>query len=96
MKIDSILPVAKTLTGEEKSDSGQSAGFAGFLTEALNNVNQQLVGAEEMTRDFVLGKNVELHQVVLATEQADMALQLTVQIRNKVIEAYQEIMRMQV
>ncbi|MDD4146281.1 MAG: flagellar hook-basal body complex protein FliE [Clostridia bacterium] len=70
--------------------------FGDFLKNALSKVNTTQLQAEQMTSDFVIGNNVELHQVVLATEKAALALQLTMQIRNKVIEAYQELMRMQV
>ena len=45
---------------------------------------------------MLTGKPVDLHQVMIAAEQAGLALQLTVQVRNKIIEAYQEISRMQV
>ena len=67
-----------------------------FLKDALNNVNKTQLQAEQITKDFTIGDDVELHQVVLATEKAALALQLTIQIRNKVIEAYQELMRMQI
>ncbi|MFY9376937.1 MAG: flagellar hook-basal body complex protein FliE, partial [Peptococcia bacterium] len=70
-------------------------GFKDMLLDALAQVNSDLIGAEKLTQDFALGKDVELHQVMAATEQANLALQLTIQIRNKVIEAYQELMRMQ-
>ncbi|MDD2212096.1 MAG: flagellar hook-basal body complex protein FliE [Clostridia bacterium] len=70
--------------------------FGDFLKNALSKVNTTQLQAEQMTSDFVIGNNVELHQVVLATEKAALALQLTMQIRNKVIEAYQELMRMQI
>ena len=69
--------------------------FGDFLKNALEKVNATQLQAEQMTYDFAIGNEVQLHQVVLATEKATLALQLTMQIRNKVIEAYQELMRMQ-
>ncbi|MCR4440979.1 MAG: flagellar hook-basal body complex protein FliE [Peptococcaceae bacterium] len=78
------------------AEGPNSKGFGEILREALNRVNEELTGAEKMSQDFALGKDIELHQVVLATERASLALQLTIQIRNKIIESYQEIMRMQV
>lgn len=69
--------------------------FDDILKESLQKVNVDLLNSEKLTGEFALGKDVELHQVVLASEQASLALQLTVQIRTKMIEAYQEIMRMQ-
>jgi len=97
MRIDNLtVPLTTKLTGSQEQSGDKAAGFKDLLEEALNNVNNNLIGAEKITQDFALGKEVELHQVILATEQASLALQLTVQIRNKVIEAYQEVMRMQV
>jgi flagellar hook-basal body complex protein FliE len=78
----------------QEKDKAQD--FGTFLNNAINNVNETQLQAEQITRDFAVGSDVELHQVVLATEKAALALQLTIQIRNKVIEAYQELMRMQV
>lgn len=70
--------------------------FGDVLKDSLNKVNEAQLHSEQITHDFVIGKDVELHQVMIATEKANLALQLTMQIRNKVIESYQEIMRMQV
>jgi len=48
------------------------------------------------TRLLITGEEIELHQVMLAAQKAELALELTLTVRNKVVEAYQEIMRMQV
>ena len=70
--------------------------FSGILKDALNEVNTSQIQAEKLIGDFAVGNDVELHQVVIATEKASLALELTMSIKNKVVEAYQEIMRMQV
>lgn len=89
------LPFLETVKNNtQEKDIAQN--FGNILKGAINNVNATQLQAEQMTSDFVLGNNVELHQVVLATEKATLALQLTVQIRNKAMEAYQELMRMQI
>lgn len=80
---------------EEPPNIDEFKGFDEILKESLKKVNSDLLKSENLSRDFALGKDVELHQVVLASEQASLALQLTIQIRTKIIEAYQEIMRMQ-
>lgn len=91
----SSLPIVEIeKISSQRRDSVQN--FGDFLKAALNKVNQTQLEAEQITKDFVLGNDVELHQVILATEKAELALQLTIQIRNKVIEAYQELMRMQI
>ena len=64
--------------------------------KALSRVNATQLRAEDLAKDYALGKNVEVHQVIMAAQEASLAFQLTVQIQNKLVEAYQEIMRMQV
>ena len=70
--------------------------FAAFLKEALNNVNDAQIQADALTEKLVRGENVQLHDVMIAAQKASIALQLTLEIRNKAIEAYQEMMRMPV
>ncbi|MDK2855150.1 MAG: flagellar hook-basal body complex protein FliE [Bacillota bacterium] len=78
----------------EQGTAGTS--FGAVLGRYLEEVNQLQLDAEAKTRQFLAGQDIELHQVILATEKAALALELTQTLRNKVIEAYQEIMRMQV
>ncbi|WP_416367196.1 flagellar hook-basal body complex protein FliE [Paenibacillus sanfengchensis] len=69
--------------------------FGAFLTEALNGVDAQEKNVQSMNNKFLLGE-VSADQVMITSEQAMLSLQLTTQVRNKVIEAYQEIMRTQI
>jgi len=97
MKINELALPIRNLSGTNSLQPQVTKNeFGSMLSEALAKVNDDLLGAEKLSQDFALGKNVELHQVITATEQASLALQLTIQIRTKVIEAYQEITRMQV
>lgn len=74
----------------------EEKGFGQYLAEALNNVNDlQKKGAQANLR-LAAGKVNDISEVMIATEKASIALQLTMQVRNKAIDAYQEIMRMQV
>lgn len=88
--------VPRIIDKTEPKIQNQEVNFGQFLSDALNKVNNQLNQADQISLDYVMGKNVELHNVIIAGEQASMALYMTVQVRNKVIEAYQEISRMQV
>lgn len=67
--------------------------FSQTLQSAFGHVNDLQNHAGEMTRDYALGQTSDVHGVMIAGEQATIALQMTAQIRNKVVEAYQEIMR---
>ncbi|MBM3276231.1 MAG: flagellar hook-basal body complex protein FliE, partial [Candidatus Sericytochromatia bacterium] len=66
------------------------------LADLLGQVNAQSLYSREMQEAFAAGENVELHDVMIASEKAGIAVQLTTQIRNKLLEAYQEMSRMQV
>ncbi|UNC91742.1 flagellar hook-basal body complex protein FliE [Candidatus Contubernalis alkaliaceticus] len=80
----------------QKNDQVENAkSFGQVLQQALQDVNSLQVQADDLTARMVLGEVEDVHEVMLASEQAKMALQLTVQIRNKLIEAYQEVSRMQ-
>jgi len=70
--------------------------FQSVLAEAVQQVQQFQSNANASIGRFVSGEGEELHQVALATQQADLAFNLFLQVRNKVISAYQEVMRMQV
>jgi len=70
--------------------------FGQFLNEALNAVQEQKEISDELTQQFITGKISDVHSVMIAAEKASLALELTVAIRNKAIEAYQEIMRIQI
>ncbi|MFC0296223.1 flagellar hook-basal body complex protein FliE [Geobacillus jurassicus] len=67
--------------------------FAAFFKEALSRVNEAQIQADALTEKLVRGENVQLHDVMIAAQKASIALQLTIEIRNKAIEAYQEMMR---
>ncbi len=69
--------------------------FSDFLGDALNQVDAQEKNVQKMSDKFILGQ-VNVDQLMIASEQATLSLQLTTQIRNKVIEAYQDIMRTQI
>lgn len=70
--------------------------FASVLKETLNNVNKQQIESDVLTDKLARGENIDLHQVMIASQKASITLQATLEVRNKVVEAYQEMMRMQV
>lgn len=70
--------------------------FGGILEQALDAVNDMQTRADRLTQRLAAGELSDVHQVMIAVEQVSIAMQLTVQVRNKIIESYQEIMRMQV
>jgi flagellar hook-basal body complex protein FliE len=70
--------------------------FAAFLQEAVADVNRLQQEADAAVQQYTVGNAQNLHDVMIAAEKADISLRLLMQVRNKAIEAYQEIMRMQI
>ncbi len=83
-------PAATPAAAAPKTD------FRDSLLQAIRQVNEFQLQADEMAQALAAGQAAEMHQVMLAAEKANLSLQFTLQVRNKIIEAYQEIMRMQV
>jgi flagellar hook-basal body complex protein FliE len=80
--------------GSFGGEKGSGKQFGDVLTEAIGRADQTAVDAEKSVDDLVSGKAVNSHDVMIRMEEAHLALQWTVQIRNRALEAYQEIMRM--
>jgi flagellar hook-basal body complex protein FliE len=78
------------------SPGAAPSSFAGALEKMVNEVNNKQVAASQSVHDLQTGQNVSLHQTMIAIEEASVSFQLMVEVRNKVLEAYQELMRMQV
>lgn len=70
--------------------------FSSLLNNAMNKVNELQLESEQYKKLLATGEVDNLHDITIAAEKADIALQLTLSIRNKVTEAYREIMRMQI
>jgi flagellar hook-basal body complex protein FliE len=70
--------------------------FAQTLDHYLKDVNNTLKDSEKLTTQMITGEGKNLHNVMIAAQKASVALQLTVTVRDKALEAYQEVMRMQI
>jgi flagellar hook-basal body complex protein FliE len=70
--------------------------FAEYFKEALAKTNNLIVESDRLAGEFAAGRTDNIHQVLIAAEKAELALQYTMQIRNKILDAYNEIMRMQI
>lgn len=86
---------AESHLGDDKPAQTVPA-FGEYLKNALGEVNSLQKESDNMSKALAAGQVEDISQVVVAAEKADIALQLTLAVRNKAVEAYQEIMRMQV
>jgi len=75
---------------------GAGTTFADMLQESLETVNRHQLDANAAIESLVAGRTRNIHETMLAVERADTSLKLMMQVRNKILEAYREIMRMQV
>lgn len=77
-------------------DGDDSKSFAVTLNEAIDSVNTLHLKSDDMMQKLSTGEEKNIPEVMIAVEKADIALKLMVQVRNKIIDAYQEVMKMQV
>lgn len=84
-------PLTDRLTGEAQNDS-----FRKIFDKAMQNLNEKQLNSEQTVKNFLTGEVQDLHTVMIAMEEAKLTMQLAVEVRNKVIEAYQELARMQI
>ncbi|NPV25918.1 MAG: flagellar hook-basal body complex protein FliE [Firmicutes bacterium] len=73
-----------------------TSSFADYLHQAIQEVSNLQKEADLTAAQLATGEIKDIHQAMIAAEKASLTLQLTIQIRNKVLDAYHEIMRMQV
>ena len=78
------------------SSSEAQQKFGDFLKSAIASVNETQQASDVATNKLIRGEDIELHDVMIASQKASITLNASLEIRNKVVEAYQEIMRMPV
>jgi len=94
-----ILPISAVTLPQDVRPAGQPSGGGGFqdvLSSAIKQVEAVGQNASTSVGRFLSGEGEELHTTILAATQAELSFNLFLQARNKVVGAYQEIMRMQV
>ena len=91
-----VAPDFSSLVKGSSKDEQKDLSFPQIFKEMVGNTNELQSKAQELAEKFVLGEVTDIHEVMVAAEEAGVALDLVMEIRNKLIEAYQELMRMQV
>jgi flagellar hook-basal body complex protein FliE len=90
IKLDNFLPNESTRT--EKT----ATSFSDILKDSISKVGELEKDANQQTEQLIKMENQDIHNTMIAVEKADLSFQLMMQIRTKIINAYEEIMRMQV
>lgn len=90
----SALPAAGAMPGAAQG-AGAPGAFADLLQGQISDLNASVGAAETAMQSLASGRPVELHEVMISLERARLSVQTFVQVRNKLIESYQDLMRMQ-
>ncbi len=99
MQIDAMNAAASAAKLAQASGQAQGAGESGFqqvLAQAIDGLKKVDQTADEKTVQFLTGDAEDIHDVMIAQEKAGLAFQLTMAVRNKVVEAYTTVMQMQI
>lgn len=94
--VQQAFPSGTSSANNANTPFAAQKSFANVLKDAINQVNDSQNNADSMTQQLINGGNVDLSQVMVAQQQANITLQAAVEVRTKVIDAYQQIMNMQV
>ena len=87
------LPIPGTGDSALTGASGAGKSFGQILQNAISEVNEAQLRSGEMVARYAAGDKVDVHQVMIASQEAGIALSLATQVRNKLVDAYQELMR---
>lgn len=90
---NSILNNLNISNTTEQKTNGTS--FSNMLSDAISKVNDSEVNANNKIESLIKGEDVEMHEVMLAMQESVLSLQALIEVRNKTVEAYQEISKLQ-
>jgi flagellar hook-basal body complex protein FliE len=90
-----IKPVLPEMTTSPTGSGEQNAGFGSALKNAMNQAEQLSSDADQQVRSLLQGDGQNMHTVMIAMQKADVAFQMMMQVRNKIVTAYQDISHLQ-
>ena len=99
MSIGSIDYISSSISFDQliegAADKNKQIDFANFIDQQLQSINEQIETSDVKLRQLATGETNNLHDVMLSLEKAKLSMELLLQVRNKALEAYQELMRTQ-
>lgn len=96
MSVDSLSAIVGDVESLMTSVGSAQAPFSEQLLAEISSANSKLVSAEGALQELAAGRSNNIHHVMLALEDAKLSFQLLIQVRNKLLEGYQDILRMQI
>jgi len=96
-KVDSMMPLVKELYNQNpETDIKNQTSFKDLMNKEVYELSQKQIENDENIKALITGDVENIHDILIKTEESRLQLELAMQVRNKVVESYQEIMRMQV
>ena len=92
--LQTILPEMETPKKQALEES--ASPFSDYVKRSLTEVNGQMLNADQAINDLATGKNQDIHNTMISMQKADISFELVLQIRNKLMTAYDEIRRMSI
>lgn len=89
-------PVLETPVLDMQKNAVAAPAFIDYVNELYTDINQNVVNADNKLKEYAVGETSSIHDVLLSIEKAKLSFELGLQVRNRLLEGYQEIMRMQV
>lgn len=97
MKVDALIPNnLTTQTNDNNNKNNESISFADLLKKSINDVNNLQIAADTAIKEIATGKMDNIQDAVMAIEKADISMRLLLEVKNKAVQAYNQIMNMQV
>jgi len=95
--INFLLPNKLDTTNANKAEKPEaSVDFSTMLKDALKDVNDAQLTADDAVQKVLNGETKDIHSTMIALQKADVSLKMMLEVRNKIMEAYQEVMRTQI
>jgi len=94
--VDAVSKVTDSINGDKKVKKGDSNAFADILRNSISKTNELQKEASNAVGALASGEKIDIHNAMIAAEKADVSFRLMMEVRNKIVEAYHEITRMQV
>jgi len=96
IQLTSYVDKISDLPRNEKTEKYNQKEFYGMLKNVMGEVNRLQKEADTAVEEISYGKEKDIHQTMIALEKAEISFQLMMQLRNKIVAAYEEVMRMQI
>ena len=95
-QVNAMMPLLKDISTQNIGADIKQQSFKDFINQEISQLSRQQEEADDNIKALITGDVDNIHDLLIKTEEARLQLELAMQVRNKVVESYQEIMRMQV